>query len=170
GPRTACEQLAGKKSGLVVRELVRENHLCNCLLCHSPAFSRVDALRVVIPAPDQPVPPSFSELYHEDNDGIGMVRADVTYLRQDFSAMQPGVNPGNWPKEQRYDFLVRVRPLTPKELARHEQRRKSVKPQPLSDHQQAILFALRELTGKDLGTSAEAWKKLLLDPERGGRR
>ena len=56
------------------------------------------------PPPGGPTSPQYY-----DGDGI-FVRADVTYLRQDFSVMQSVENPGKWPALQRFDFLVRIRP------------------------------------------------------------
>ena len=43
------------------------------------------------------------------------VRADVTYLTQDFSVMQPVIDHGPWPDMQRFDFFARTRPLTEEE-------------------------------------------------------
>jgi hypothetical protein len=67
------------------------------------------------------------------------VRADVTYLRQDFSALQPVEEPGAWPKVQRFDYLLRSRPLTPEEAA-------AIAPAAASYPQRdAVLYALRRL-------------------------
>ena len=51
----------------------------------------------------------FSSVYYSRGKG-DFVRADVTYLKQDFSVQLPVANPGQWPAEQRYDFVVRERP------------------------------------------------------------
>ena len=67
-----------------VRELVRVNHLRNCLLCHAPSVDSGDYLRGRVPEPDKPIP---VEYYHSPNGTY--VRADVTYLRQDFSVSHP---------------------------------------------------------------------------------
>ncbi len=80
-----------KRTGkLVVRELVRINHR-NCLLCHEPKSEKTDDLV-------QPMPGD-----------LGFVRGDVTYLRPDFSFLLGS-------KRQRYDFFVRTRPATDKEV------------------------------------------------------
>jgi hypothetical protein len=161
-PLTPYQKMVGRKPVQVVRELVRVNHLRNCLLCHPPAVSQVDPLRGLIPSPNGSVPSPFEETYYENtNRGRGFIRADVTYLRQDFSVAQPVANPGQWPERQRYDYLVRERTLTPTQVAIYQRRNKGNKPPSPSKQERAILFALRELTGKDLGTSATAWKKLL---------
>jgi hypothetical protein len=154
------------KTDLYIRELVRVNHFGNCLLCHAPSVSESDPVRGLIPAPDQRFPPPLSHEYYPDhirsiNRGIGFVRADVTYVRQDFSTALPVANPGNWPKWQRFDYLVRERRLTREELARLKQRQPDIKAQTLSEHRKAILFALRELTGRDMGSLPGEWKKLL---------
>jgi hypothetical protein len=159
-PQTPFPRIIDDKQVLFVREVVRVNHFRNCLLCHAPSFSRQDPVVGVIPSPDRPVPSGVSRAYYGNN-GIGLVRADVTYLRQDFSVGQPVANPGVWPSVQRYDYLVRERPLTAAEVARHQKGRKKEKAKPGGDYKQAVLFALRELTGKDLGSSPAEWKKAL---------
>jgi gluconolactonase len=145
------------KEGLFVREMVRINHLHNCLLCHAASLNATDRVRGRVPPTDQPLPPPFSRQYYADTSGT-FVRADVTYLQQDFSVPLPVKNPGKWPEAQRYDFLVRERPATVAEVrsARHAELR------PASEHQRAIFFALRELTGADPGPSAEDWKRMFL--------
>ncbi|MFN4257923.1 MAG: HEAT repeat domain-containing protein [Gemmataceae bacterium] len=125
----------------VVREVVRINHLRNCLLCHAPSTAPTDLVRGRVPVPGEPLPPPTVP-YYESNTGI-FVRADVTYLRQDFSVHQPVQVPNAWPVMQRYDYVVRVRPVTPADVKR-----------PVSFQQrEAILFALAELDAD--------WKRLL---------
>ena len=46
------------------------------------------------------------------------VRADVIYLKQDFSVLQPVANAKPWPRMQRFDYLVRKRELNAEEAAR----------------------------------------------------
>src|SRR5262249_42339003 len=79
------------------------------------------------------------------------VRADVTYLRQDFSVLQSVENESKWPKQQRYDYVVRVRPPTLDEQAEFEIRQKTAEP---SAQQRAVRYALHELQS---GSSAERW-------------
>jgi hypothetical protein len=147
----------GKKEVPVVRELVRVNHLSNCVLCHAPSTNRADLIRGAVPVLGKPLPaPATTPQYYER--GENFVRADITYLRQDFSVIQTVAQPGQWPANQRYDYMVRLRRPSAKELKFFEKVRAE---RPLTPQRKALLFALRELTGKDLGTTAEDWKRLL---------
>jgi hypothetical protein len=90
-----------------------------------------------------------------------LIRADVTYLRQDFSVQQElSTVPST---ELRFDYLVRVRDLSTSQInkLRTQPRRETTWPQ-----REAVLFALRELTGKDLGTTYEEWKEILPKEEK----
>ncbi|HEY1859077.1 MAG TPA: HEAT repeat domain-containing protein, partial [Gemmataceae bacterium] len=86
------------------------------------------------------------------------VRGDITYLRQDFSIQQPvqvtTTTPG---VPLRFDYLVRTRPLTDKQT--HEWKTQAKK-EVGYEQRDAVLFALRELTGQDAGPTTEAWEKL----------
>jgi hypothetical protein len=88
-------------------ELVRVNHLRNCLLCHPPSFSFGDPVTGPIPMPGVPLVRGY---YEAPNPLV--VRADVVYFRQDFSAMHPVEKPNRWPKLQRFDYLVQACELT----------------------------------------------------------
>jgi hypothetical protein len=143
----------------MVREVVRVNHLRNCLLCHAPSTSDKDVVVGPIPTPGAPLPPS--QVYYAKRNGEIVVRADITYLKQDFSVMQPVDKPGAWPDKQRYDYLVRIRPLNDAERAVFEGKNDSGKARPLSEHKAAILYALRALTGQDVGDSPQAWQELV---------
>lgn len=142
----------------VVSELVHVNHLRNCYLCHAPALSPKDPVPGVVPVPGRELP----QAYYASSRGP-FVRADVTYLRQDFSLTQRVVNPDRWPVWQRFDFLVRTRELPPKEAAALDKcgphPRRMIYPQ-----REAVLFALRELTGEDFGPSSADWQRFLLGP------
>jgi hypothetical protein len=121
-------------------EMVRINHLHNCLMCHAPSKGTTDMVRGRIPDPSKPLPPLTQ--YYEDTTGI-FVRADVTYLKQDFSVFQPVERPGQWPQMQRFDYIVRARRVdTYQELAALQQK-KQPKDYPQRD---AALFAIRELS------------------------
>jgi hypothetical protein len=124
----------------VVREVVRVNHLRSCLLCHPPSSNRADPVRGLVPSPEQPLPPPFTTAYYDGQTG-GFVRADVTYLRQDFSVPQPVADPGKWPAHQRYDYVVRTRYPTLDELRRQEP---ATYPQ-----REAVRWALREIGAKE---------------------
>ena len=134
----------------VVRELVRVNHAKNCQLCHAPSWDIRDAARVGTPSASEPVPPPFSVEYYSPIRQESFVRADVTYLRQDFSRLMPVGNHGQWPERQRFDFLVRTRPATEAELA---------VPQPATYFQrEVVLRTLQKLTGEKTGDDVAAWR------------
>jgi hypothetical protein len=97
-------------------------------------------------------------LYYNEQFAILAVRADETYLRQDFSVLQPVEDAAPWPYFQRFDYLVRQRIATPGEV-------NDCAGKPVSaDYPQrdALLFALRELTGVDVGASSAEWKQVVL--------
>jgi sugar lactone lactonase YvrE len=151
--------LAAKKPGTdqwQLREMVRVNHFRNCLMCHAASFDTQDKVRGPIPRPDQPLP---SPVAYYRSPGEIFVRADVTYLKQDFSAGLPVAEHGPWPAVQRFDFLVRQRPATEPEIVQAMQ---AAREPGQSEHRRAVLFALRELTGRDAGPDADDWKALFL--------
>ena len=109
-------EIKGKKVP-VVRELVRINHLRNCLLCHPPAntpdvfrkmkeleeprtlagvkFFKVaiedradDVIIGFVPSYPIELPALRGNYFQAFQSPDIMVRADVTYLRQDFSLLQ----------------------------------------------------------------------------------
>jgi hypothetical protein len=147
----------------VKQEMVRVNHLRNCLLCHPRSTAvKQDPLRGLVPTPGT----RLSEEYYESQVGI-FVRADVTYLRQDFSAQLPVVDHGAWPAQQRFDFLVQTRELTAAEtrgLRGADQPESTSYPQ-----RESVLTALRGLTGADAGSSAEDWRRLQWRKELRGK-
>jgi hypothetical protein len=135
-----------------VRELVRLNHMRNCLLCHAPSANDKDGLvRGLVPTPGKPLP----RLYYAGQNG-NFVRADTTFLRQDFSINLPVKAAAPWPDEQRFDFVTRVRQLKPEEAEIIAAEAKSDYPQ-----RDAVRYALRGLTGKDGGETSESWRTLL---------
>jgi sugar lactone lactonase YvrE len=148
------------KDGLFVKEVVRVNHLRNCVLCHAASLDANDKVRGRVPRTDQPLPPAFSREYYASNTGT-FVRADVTYLQQDFSVPLTVKSPGQWPGAQRFDFLVRERPAR-----LGEGTHKAGEPRPASEYKRAVFFALRELTGHDPGPTVEDWKRLFLGRDK----
>jgi hypothetical protein len=152
----------GRAGTPVVRELVRVNHLKNCLLCHAPSTAPNEPVRGLVPTPGQPLPPTFSPQYYDAGTGT-FVRADVTYLKQDFSVPQPVARPDAWPVSQRFDYLVRVRPATLDEVLELTRR------PPTYPQREAVLFALRELTGKDAGRTSADWRPYLASAGAPGR-
>jgi gluconolactonase len=79
-------------------------------------------------------------------------RADITYLKQDYSVALPVKYTGAGGPERRFDFLVRQRPATKAELSAAA---KVDRDKPTA-HQEALLFAIRELTGEDAATALAA--------------
>jgi hypothetical protein len=97
-----------------------------------------------------------------DRDHI-LVRVDVTYLRQDFSALLPVENAAPWPDFQRFDFLVRTRHLAETEATALREKLQPKNEGAVSPYHQAALFGLRELTGLEATTPAD-WRRLLKVP------
>jgi hypothetical protein len=126
-----------------VREVVKINHIRNCVLCHPPSFQPTDLVRGVVPG-SSVVVATYSGGTAQDD----FIRADVTFLRQDFSVLQP-VRVGQRPTMQRFDYLVRLRKPTEQELAGQQPAR------------EAVLFALRELTAKDPGKASQDWEPVV---------
>jgi hypothetical protein len=152
-----------EKKVCVVREMVRINHHRNCLLCHPPSNTgNDDEVPGVIPSPGTPFPESPRDAYGSARfSGDAMVRADTTYLRQDFSMMMPVANAAPWPEMQRFDFLVRSRVVEGKELDALQQRVKQRPADRLSPNHVAALRVLRQLTGRDAAPTREAWQQVL---------
>lgn len=151
------KEVKGEKASYV-KEVVRLNHLSNCLLCHAPSLSKEDLVRGRIPIPGQDMPP----LYYAEQTGQ-FIRADTTFLQQDFSLVQPVANPGKWPGQQRFDYMLRERRATAPEIKLLQGLQKEKKLTDPYAQRDAVLFALREITGKDAGSRSEDWL-LLLNP------
>jgi hypothetical protein len=168
---------ASGKSGGVVREMVRINHRANCLLCHVPAVSGNDAVVGEDPALSLTTRNSGwgggggkSSSGGRINTHSLWIRADVQFLRQDFSVTFPVGLPGVGVDGLRFDFLVATRPLKGAELRAWKQQ---PPPEPTAYPQrEATLFALCALTGKDVGPTTEAWVQLFprADAEAEGMR
>jgi hypothetical protein len=123
-----------------VKELVRLNHFQNCLLCHAPSISSQDLVRGLIPTPGQTPAPE----YYAARTGQ-FVRADTTFLRQDFSVVQPVANPGTWPVHQRFDYVLRERRANAAELKHLQALQKARKTNASYAQREAVMFALREI-------------------------
>jgi hypothetical protein len=139
----------------VVPEIVRVNHLANCVLCHSPSCDKKDPMRGLVPERGKELP----VVYYESRSG-DFIRADVTYLKQDFSVLQPVSKPDKWPRLQRFDYLIRMRELSNGESVRPAATINS-ETQPTYPQREAVLWALRELTGEDKGTRSDRWFEYL---------
>lgn len=144
------------EKGLAVNEVVRVNHLCNCMLCHAPSLAKDDLVRGRVPMPGEDPPP----LYYQEASGL-FVRADLTFLRQDFSVVQPVANSGKWAGNQRYDYLQRTRLLSKTEQAAFQKLEKDGKVPKTSPQQESVVFALKQLTGADAGQTYDDWNKWL---------
>jgi HEAT repeat protein len=162
-PDPAAPYTAGKK-GTAIRHVVRVNHLANCLLCHAPAVKSEDPVVGVDPV--QQLPPGSGgggggggrRWSGGGGGGSLLIRADVVFLKQDFSVAFPVGVPGIAVQGLRFDYLVCNRPLTRAELTAWKQQ---PPPDPVAYPQRdATLFALRALTGKDVGPTTEAWLEL----------
>lgn len=133
----------------VARDLMRIHHQRNCLLCHAPSVDADDGFTSAVPDPARP----GASAYSSGSDPASLppaVRVDVTYLRQDFSVTQG---------TERHDYVIRERPLT-KTAATAMRRNLEAGSSP---YDAAVLFALRRLTGRDAGTSTDAWRRTLTD-------
>jgi hypothetical protein len=162
----------GPGGRLFVREIVRANHQANCVLCHPPSMTGNDSVIGIDPVLVTPPsargsggggygrsPVLFGGGSRQTPATSLVIRADVTFLRQDFSsllAVAPGAG-GAAPARLRFDYVVRTRYLTKKDRA---QPLISTGEDPDHPQRQAVLFALRELTGRDAGTTTVAWQKL----------
>jgi hypothetical protein len=136
----------------VVRELVRVRHLGNCYLCHPSAPVQEAPVGALVPIDGHTVVPSVRYYRTNGKSSPGeFVRADITFLRQDFSVIQSIPEGGDGPRAQRFDFMVRTREATAEEMARLK------KPAPGYPRREAVLYALRKLTGKDFGSTTRKW-------------
>ena len=153
----------GEEPVCVVREVVRINHHRNCLLCHPPSHTgNTQEVPGVIPIPGSPFASSPREAYgNAQSHGEPMIRADTTYLRQDFSVMMPVENAAPWPTMQRFDFLVRSREVTGKELQALQAKVQARPAGYQSENQKAALRVLQELTGQDAAANPAAWQRVL---------
>ncbi len=157
------DKVVDGKFACVVREVVKINHHRNCLLCHPPAQTgQTHEVPGVMPIPGAPFPSSPSEAYgNAQSSNDPMVRADTTYLRQDFSVMMPVENAAPWPEMQRFDFLVRSRVVEGQELATLQNLVASRPATFQSENHKAALLVLRRLSGQDADPNQAAWQRVL---------
>jgi hypothetical protein len=151
-PRAPQTRMVDRKPKTFVRELVRINHLQNCMLCHPSAgtgpgqeafASRTQKDEITA---DVPIPGQSIFQYYSGGIPELWVRFDVAYLRQDFSVSFPVEKADPWPKMQRYDFVVRTR-----EVSNLEGRtlRYLLSADAASPYHRAARAALSALTGRD---------------------
>lgn len=150
------------KNKYVQSELVAINHMRNCLLCHAPAASSHEMATGVVPSWGEPLPKQY---YKSENPRLTSVRADVTYLEQDFSVVQPVWNSGPWPRNQRFDYVVQQKPVKGTKAKRLNKQFADARNQ----NREAIVFALQNLTGQTPSdNSAASWQAVLkrLEPKQ----
>ena len=116
-----------------------------------------DILVGAVPTPGEELP-SASDGYGSFRSPDVLVRADITYLRQDFSLAQKVENAKPWPDMQRFDYLVRTRVVSEKEATAYRGELTKSGPSP---YRTAALATLRRLTGLDAGATAAAWREAL---------
>ncbi|HZY90724.1 MAG TPA: HEAT repeat domain-containing protein [Gemmataceae bacterium] len=167
-PDPAGPQPLPSKS-LIVREVVCVKHLRNCVLCHAPALSNSDPnlgedpfLRAPRGGGGGGAARNANAAAQSRGSSPLKVRSDIAFLRQDFSVQQPVALPPALavnapPQRQRFDYVVRTRRLSRKEADKLQGlfAGRTTWPQ-----REAVLFALRELTGKDAGPTTVAWQQL----------
>ena len=145
-PRMPAVKTVDGKQATIVRELVKVNHLRNCMLCHAPTDDvNGTTLSAPVPVPGESLPQPSVPYYQQQSFPELNIRFDATYLRQDFSAMLPVGDAKPWPEMQRFDFLVRERKLTVDEAKEYRAKLTS-KEGEASPYHQAAQTALRELT------------------------
>jgi HEAT repeats len=159
----------------VVREMVKINHLRNCMLCHPPGSADQNLqfdgggkgmpggpLLAQVPIPNQPLPasPGNGGGYGQFTVPDTVVRFDVTYLRQDFSVMLNVEDHQPWPQTQRFDFIVRTREVTEKDAQTYRNLLRQAGVGDQSPYQRVAVAALREMTGRD-ASSAPAWRQII---------
>jgi hypothetical protein len=141
----------GNGSPQYIKEMVRIDHRLNCLMCHPPSFQATDPARGVIPRPGDPAAGYYASPSPRRDETF--VRADITYLKQDYSVMLPADLSGAR-GERRFDLFVRERLVTKKDLIANLDRVLTGQ-----STQKALSFALRELTGQEPGRDAINWKR-----------
>jgi hypothetical protein len=181
----------GSGGGSVVRELVRVHHLTNCILCHPPASTGRDPVLGADPVLSLPATAAGlartvqalqgtpgSHSYGgsgPSRNTAALLRGDVTFLRQDFSVLQSmpkvlaGLRTASGPlsaRTQRFDFVVRKRPVT---SAVATQLRTAAAGRDDFPQHNATLFALRELTGRDAGVTYADWARQMPDADDDAR-
>jgi hypothetical protein len=162
-PRLPVTETVRGKRVPVVRELVRINHHRNCLLCHSPGNTpgiTPETVTAAVPTPGESMNPPSSGYQQSPSPDV-LVRVDVTYLRQDFSVLQPVADAHPWPAMQRFDFVVRRRVLSEQEAEVYREKLTPRERGRLSPYHRAVLATLRELTGRDAAPTPQAWRELL---------
>jgi hypothetical protein len=154
-----------ERTQLGVPEVVQIHHEANCMLCHPPTISAGGLVARPYPGvilfsggsnPDNSnAAGGYGIKFRPAKPGPLWIRFDVTFLRQDFSIQKEKQLPTGLTTHERIDYLVRLRPLKEKEV-------RELRPKDPTAYEQreAVLWALRELTGQDPGSASEDWLQL----------
>lgn len=126
------------------------------------ALERRDLERDVLvgPVPSTGLPLTLTPEYYAERSG-NVVRADVTYLRQDFSLMLDVAKAEPWPARQRFDFLVRTKRLSAEEVEDYGKWRVAQPADYVAPNHRAVVTTLRRLTGVDAAPKGQAWRNVL---------
>jgi HEAT repeat protein len=151
----------GTRGGQYQRQLVRINHVGNCMMCHAAAMTMQEPVLGIAPGTSRRVTPGG----WGGGGGGGSaqtapfwVRADVTFFRQDFSeSIHAGQRGVVTQPTVRFDYLVRTRQLSAKEAQKQQSQHDG---QAGYEQRDAVLFALSELTGKNVGSDYASWLTL----------
>jgi HEAT repeat protein len=149
---------AGSRGDHLQRQLMRVNHSASCLMCHAPALSSRDPVIGVVPGLQRLRTGGGGWGGRQPGVDPFWVRADVTFFRQDFSETIAVSLPGYAVQPPlRFDFMIRTRVVPPKDVKRLEEKYAL-----LASYEQrdAVLFALRQLTGQNPGNEYEHWLEL----------
>lgn len=142
-----------KSGAFISREMVAINHLRNCMLCHLDSHNPKDKGRGLIPYWNREMPNNY---YISRQLELARVRADVTYLRQDFSVLLDVEDHGPWPKSQRFDYVARAKAISHVEAEQLSEKISSES----NEYRIAIGKALRLLTQLSPPNDTwEAWSK-----------
>jgi HEAT repeat protein len=181
------------KGKYIQQDLVRIRHVFNCLLCHAPSATGNDVCLKLAPWVQRRVRMTGKQIQSlvaagklslDAVQGYGtsgqaalaanlarggrgvltvptpvMIRFDTTFLRQDFSVQLPVAGPGT---NMRFDFVVRTRVISAKKAEKLLAEAKGQGSYPQRD---SVLFALRQLSGLDEGSSSLAWQQLFPDAD-----
>lgn len=138
-----------------VKELVKVNHMKNCMLCHEAQTEvvslRSDEFQVPgrVPVPGQQIPIQ----YYQSQTG-SFVDASTTYLRQDFSMLHDVPDHGPWPERQRFDYFLRERKLSPTECHDLETKLQESETEPENDsfaQRDAVKYVLHRFQQDSIG-------------------
>jgi hypothetical protein len=110
------------------------------MVCHAPSQSKDDLVRGLVPIPGTEPSPQ----YYQATTGT-FVRADITFVRQDFSVVQPVGNSLKWPGNQRFDYLLRTRNATTAENKLYKQLQTDSKLLGTYPQKEALLYALGQI-------------------------